>query len=292
VDEAVTSAFRDLQIVKAIRRMTAPDPDALYKLRFTGNEWSYLKERLDSTFVSSVGKFVDRFESDLAAYSGARHAVAAVNGTAALHAALKLAGVCPGDEVLLLALTFVATANTVAYCAAIPHFLGGAEDTLCVDPQRAGQCVNRATGRVIRAGGVICMTRWATTTACPTSTRPSVARSWSSGWRSSRPSAASMTDTSWRWPACRRSGFVEPRGCTSKYWLQTLLLDEAVADQRDAILAATNDASLMTRPAWTLMHSLPAYQACPRMDMPAAKSLERHPVNLQSSAGLSLEQTR
>jgi len=84
----------------------------------------------------------------------------------------------------------------------------------------------------------------------------------------------------------------EPRGCTSNYWLQTLLLDETAADQRDAILATTNAAGLMTRPVWSLMHSLPAYQACPRMDLPVAKSLERRLVNLPSSASLGLEQTK
>ncbi len=87
---------------------------ALHEPRFNGNEWDYLKECLDSTFVSSVGKFVDRFEDDLAAFTGAKRAVAVVNGTAALHVALRLAGVEAGDEVLLPSLTFIATANAVA----------------------------------------------------------------------------------------------------------------------------------------------------------------------------------
>jgi perosamine synthetase len=136
---------------------------ALHEPSFTGNEWQYLKECLDSTFVSSVGKFVDRFEVDLAAFTGAKHAVAVVNGTAALHIALKLAGVKTNDEVLTPALTFVATANAVTYCAATPHFVDSEERTLGVDAaklrdyltsqteQRAGQCINRETGQVIRA---------------------------------------------------------------------------------------------------------------------------------------------
>lgn len=135
----------------------------LHEPSFTGNEWLYLKECLDSTFVSSVGKFVDRFELDLASFTGARHAVAVVNGTAALHIALKLAGVKADDEVLIPALTFVATANAVTYCGATPHLADSEELTLGLDAaklrdylashaeQRAGQCVNRATGRVIRA---------------------------------------------------------------------------------------------------------------------------------------------
>ncbi|MBK5938145.1 DegT/DnrJ/EryC1/StrS family aminotransferase [Halochromatium roseum] len=79
----------------------------------------------------------------------------------------------------------------------------------------------------------------------------------------------------------------EPPGCESNDWLQTLILDEAVADQRDAILEATNDAGLMTRPAWTLMHQLPPYQHCPRAPLPVAESLARRIINLPSSAGLA-----
>src|SRR2546425_549314 len=76
-----------------------------------GNEWRYVKECLDTNFVSSVGSFVDRFERELAALIGARWAVATVNGTAALHTALLIAGVQPGDEVLVPTLTFIAPAN-------------------------------------------------------------------------------------------------------------------------------------------------------------------------------------
>jgi perosamine synthetase len=151
------------QIVTAINNAIGPGPVVLHEPSFKGNEWLYLKECLDSTFVSSVGKFVDRFEADLAAYTGAKHVVAVVNGTAALHIALKLAGIQAGDEVFIPALTFVATANAVTYCNAKPHFIDSEEDTLGVDvaklreylkthtEQRAGRCVNRASGCVIRA---------------------------------------------------------------------------------------------------------------------------------------------
>ena len=97
-------------------------PAALHEPTFAGNEWLYLKECLDSTFISSVGKFVDRFEVELAAYTGAKHAIAVVNGTSALHIALKLAGVGSNDEVLVPALTFVATANAITYCSAVLAF--------------------------------------------------------------------------------------------------------------------------------------------------------------------------
>jgi perosamine synthetase len=156
------SAFPD-RVVDAIRDAIGPGPSVLHEPTFRGNEWLYLKECLDSTFVSSVGKFVDRFEDDLARFTGAKHAVAVVNGTAALHMALKLAGVQAGDEVLIPALTFVATANAVTYCGATPHLVDSEVRTLGMDAaklrdylrknteQRAGQCVNRMTDRVIRA---------------------------------------------------------------------------------------------------------------------------------------------
>lgn len=157
-DQAIAYA-----VVDAIRSVVGDVPAALHEPRFHGNEWGYLKECLDSTFVSSVGSYVDRFESELASFTGARHAVAVVNGTAALHLSLLLAGVGPGDEVLVPALTFVATANAVTYCGAVAHFADVEERTLGIDPfalreylyasteARAGQCVNRVTGRVIRA---------------------------------------------------------------------------------------------------------------------------------------------
>lgn len=157
-----SSMLPDL-IVLAIRSVAGSNNVSLHEPAFNGNEWRYVKECIDSTFVSSVGKFVDRFEADLATYTGARHAVAVVNGTAALHVALKLAGVQRGDEVLVPALTFVATANPVSYCSAIPHFVDSNLMTLGVDTEKLrdylksatfqsrGQCVSKASGRVIRA---------------------------------------------------------------------------------------------------------------------------------------------
>jgi aminotransferase in exopolysaccharide biosynthesis len=150
-------------IVAAIRGVVGPGKVALHEPSFEGNEWLYLKECLDSTYVSSVGKFVDRFEGDLTDYTGARYAVSVVNGTAALQIALKLAGLQANEEVLVPALTFVATANSVTYCNAIPHFVDSEELTLGMDAaklreylhfntsQRSGKCINNITGRVIRA---------------------------------------------------------------------------------------------------------------------------------------------
>lgn len=113
---------------------SADRPVSLHEPEFVGHEWEYVRECLDTGWVSSVGKYVDEFEARLAQFTGARHAIAVVNGTAALHAALVVAGVRSGDEVLLPALTFVATANAISQCGAVPHFVDSAEETLGLDP--------------------------------------------------------------------------------------------------------------------------------------------------------------
>jgi aminotransferase in exopolysaccharide biosynthesis len=163
VRAAVDSTAFVSQIVEAIREVVGPGSIALHEPSFDGNEWIYLKECLDSNYVSSVGKFVDQFELSLANYTGAKYAISVVNGTAALQIALKLAGVNSGEEVLLPALTFVATANAVSYLGAIPHFVDSEESTLGIDvvklreylsantEKQSGSCINKSTKRVIRA---------------------------------------------------------------------------------------------------------------------------------------------
>jgi aminotransferase in exopolysaccharide biosynthesis len=378
------------QVVAAIRAVVGPNAAALHEPCFAGNEWRYLKECLDSTFVSSVGRFVERFEAELASLTGADHVVAVVNGTAALHVALRLAGVGPNDEVLVPALTFVATANAVSYCGALPHFADSEERTLGLDPRalreylrstveiHGGRCVNRTSGRVLRAlvpmhvfghpadidgllsvahdfhltlvedaaeslgslvagrhtgtfgvmgtlsfngnktvttggGGAIltddadlaARARHLTTTA-------KVPHRWEYrhdeigyNYRMPNLNAAlgcaqleqlpGFLEAKRRLFTRYRSAFAnvagvrlveEPAGCRSNYWLQTLLLDEPRAAQRDAVLAAANDDGLMIRPAWTLMHRLPAFAGCPRMPLTVAESLSRRLINLPSSPQL------
>jgi perosamine synthetase len=393
VNVVVDQANLGARVVLAIRSVVGSSPVALHEPRFTGNEWRYLRECLDSTFVSSVGKFVDRFETELAAYTGAKHAVAVVNGTAALHVALRLAQVRQGDEVLVPALTFVATANAVTYCGAVPHFGDSEERTLGLDPRslrdhliatseiRSGQCVNRATGRVIRAlvpmhafghpvdiegllavardfhlalvedaaesvgstvrgrhtgtfglmgtlsfngnktlttgggGAILTNDRELAGHAKHLTTTAKLPHRWEYrhdevgyNYRMPNINAALGCAQLERLPeflqAKRRlfaryaAAFAavpnarlvaEPDGCRSNYWLQTLLLDESAAGERDDILGATNDAGLTTRPAWTLMHRLPRFKDCPRMQLPVAESLERRLISLPSSAHLASE---
>jgi len=130
---------------------------------FVGNEKKYLNECVDSTYVSSVGKFVDMFELEVAEFTGAKRAVACVNGTNALHLALILAGVKQDDEVLTQPLTFIATVNAISYCGAKPVFIDVDKTTLGLSHLalerflyseteiRNGYCTNKASGRIIRA---------------------------------------------------------------------------------------------------------------------------------------------
>ncbi len=390
VTDMVAKPTLAAQVVAAITSVVGTDSATLHEPSFRGNEWLYLKECLDSTFVSSVGKFVDRFEADLAAYTGARYAVAVVNGTAALHIALILAGVQEGDEVLVPALTFVATANAVRYCGATPHFVDSDVQTLGmvagplrdyltqVSEEQGGQCVNKVTGKVIRAlvpvhtlghpvnldgllavardfnlalvedaaeslgstyhgqhtgtfglmgtlsfngnktittgGGGAILTNDAELArrAKHLTTTAKVPHRWAFehdevgyNYRMPNINAAlgcaqleqlpDLLAAKRRLYECYRDAFInipnvrlmaEPEACRSNYWLQTLLLDESVADQRDALLQATNDAGLMTRPVWNLIHRLKPFRACPRAPLPIAESLDRCVINIPSSAFL------
>ena len=380
-------------ILDALRSTVGPGPVALHEPHLAGNEWLYVKECLDSSYVSSVGKYVDRFEAELAAYTGAKHAIAVVNGTAALHVALRLAGVHAGDEVLVPAMTFVATPNAVSYCDAIPHFVDSEERTLGVDPHalreyltgttelRDGVCVNQRTGRAIRAvvpmhvfghpvdvdgllgivhdfgvpmvedaaeslgsfyqgvhtgtfgllgtlsfngnktittgGGGAILTNDAqlARAAKHLTTTAKVAHRWEYrhdeiGFNYRLPNlnaalgCAQLEQLPGLLAAKRRlhqryaAAFAtvpgvrlvaEPAACRSNYWLQTLLLDHALAGERDEVLALSNDAGFMTRPIWVLNHRLPAFRDSPRMPLPVAESLEQRVVNVPSSAQLAME---
>jgi perosamine synthetase len=128
-----------------------------------GNEWNYIKECLDTGWVSSVGSFVDRFEEEVADYLGVEHAVAVVNGTAALHTALLVAGIQPEDEVLVSTLSFIASGNAIRYAGAWPVFIDAEPDYWQMDPEKVfdflenecqwqnGRLTNKSTKRNISA---------------------------------------------------------------------------------------------------------------------------------------------
>lgn len=389
--QPTSSALADA-IIGATRRAIGTDRATLHEPWFGGNEWNYLRECLDTRFVSSVGSFVDRFEADLAAFTGAAHAVAVVNGTAALQVALRLVGVSAGEEVLSPALTFAATSAAIAYCGATPHFLDSDERTLGLDPaaareyltrvteMRGGVCVNRDTGRAIRAivpmhcfghpvdldgllalahdfrleivedaaeslgsyyhgrhtgtagrlgtlsfngnktittgggGAILTNDRELARRAKHLTTTAKVAHRWEYrhdelGYNYRMPNlnaalgCAQLEQLPGLLAAKRRlherylaefegvSGariLREPARCASNFWLQALVLDSEHEQERDELLAATNDAGVMTRPVWALNHRLPAFEGAPRMPLRVAESLERRVINLPSSAQLAL----
>lgn len=363
---------------------------ALHEPCLRGNEKTYLNDCLDSTFVSYVGNYVEKFEAMLAEFTGVKKAVVVVNGTAALHIALKLAGVEPGDEVLTPALTFVATANAVTYCSAIPHFVDSEERTLGLDPfklrdylnditilNKSG-CINKYTGRRLKAvipmhtfghpvdldpledicnefnivmiedaaeslgsyykgkhtgnrgklsilsfngnktittgggGAVITNDENLGKLAKHLTTTAKISHRWEYkhdhiGYNYRLPSinaalgCAQMEQLPMFLEKKRKlaesyrkafqgieglSFFSEHSFPRSNYWLNVLLLDEAFSDKRDEVLAKTNDAGIMTRPAWTPMHKLAMFENSPKMDLRVAESLEQRLINIPSSATL------
>ncbi|MCG6191213.1 LegC family aminotransferase [Maribellus maritimus] len=140
---------RFAEIVKFIRQ-TFNQPEGFIPLHapvFNGNEKKYIEECINSTFVSSVGMFVDRFEEDMANFTGAKKAVVCVNGTNALHLALMLAGVKQNDEVITQPLTFIATANAISYCGAQPVFIDVDRDRLGLSPQALQNFLDKNTTR-------------------------------------------------------------------------------------------------------------------------------------------------
>jgi len=130
----------------------------------SGNEWKYIKDCLDTGWVSSVGAYVNRFEEMVANYVGTQYAIATVNGTSALHVSLLACGVQPDDEVIVPTLTFIAPVNTVRYCGAHPVFMDCILNTFCMDVQkvkefiiieceqrRGGYTYNKRSGRRVKA---------------------------------------------------------------------------------------------------------------------------------------------
>jgi perosamine synthetase len=151
------------QVSEAVSSVMGSEPAALHSPTFDGNELLFLRDCLESTYVSSVGPYVDQFERDLSDYTGSKYVICVVNGTSALHIALLLAGVQKNDEVLVPALTFIATANAVSFCGAIPHFVDSDIESLGISveairlylheiaQEKNGHLYNKLTGRRIKA---------------------------------------------------------------------------------------------------------------------------------------------
>ncbi|MGY2463758.1 LegC family aminotransferase [Vreelandella sulfidaeris] len=351
---------------------------------FRGNEKAYVADTIDSTFVSSVGAFVDRFEQDIATYTSSPKAVATVNGTAALHVALKLAGVEPGDYVITQPLTFVATCNAITYCGATPIFVDVDFHTLGLSPSALaswleehayrdgqGQCRHRKGHAAIRAcvpmhtfghpvdltgivsvcqrwgialvedaaeslgsfyrgqhtgtfgilgvlsfngnklmttggGGMILAgeelahrAKYLTTTAKRPHTYEYVHDELGYNYRLPNLNAAlgcaqleqvevfiaEKRQLAAGYDACLRGSefqFVtEPEGCRSNYWLNAVICEDQ--KHRDELLRVTNEQSVMTRPIWQLMNSLPMYAHAPAGELSNSRWLEERVVNLPSS---------
>ena len=152
------------EIIQFIRKtFKSEDFIPLHAPTFSGNEKKYLNECIDSTFVSSVGKFVNLFEEEIAQYTRAKHAIVCVNGTNALQISMIASGVVEGDEVITQPLTFIATANAISYLNAKPLFIDVDRDTMGLSPKSLelylkenaelidGSCFNKKTKRRIKA---------------------------------------------------------------------------------------------------------------------------------------------
>jgi perosamine synthetase len=380
------------RVVAAVRTVLGEPSGAtaLHEPEFAGREWEYVKDCIDTGWVSSAGAYVDRFERELASFTGARFAVATANGTAALHICLLLAGVEPGDEVLMPTLTFIAAANAVAYVGAIAHFVDSEPRSLGVDVPKLdaylrrvahivdGAARNRKTGARIRAlvpmhvfghpcdldalselaarwrlalvedaaealgswyrgrhagttgivaalsfngnkvittgGGGAVLTNDAALAqrAKHITTTARVPHKWSFvhdeiGFNYRLPNLnaalgcaqlerlddmlARKRQLATRYAAAfeKVSGvefFREPADTVSNYWLNAILLKDGSIENRDLVLSALNDARYVARPVWTLMHRLPMYAGCPRMNLTCAEAVDERIVNLPSSARL------
>ena len=389
-----TQTQLDLQSVLAAVKSALPagrPQYALHEPSFQGKEWEYVKDCIDTGWVSSVGQYVNRFEAKLTEITGIPYAIAAVNGTAALHIALKLAGVEAGDEVLMPSLTFVATANAAAYCGAVPHFVDVCEKTLGVDPVkleaelkktveiRNCRAYNPRTGRCIKAlivmhafghpvdldpiaqickkygieliedaaealgsyykgkhvghagkftvlsfngnkivttgggGAILTSDKTLAEKAKHLTTTAKVPHAWDIAhdevgynYRLPNLNAAlglAQLEELGNFAAKKRKiaeayqkAFenvpgvkfaAEPENTKSNYWLNVILLDAEFKSQRDALLALLHENKIMARPAWTLMHKLPMYANCPKMNLEVSEEIEARLINLPSSVSLA-----
>ncbi len=356
----------------------------LHAPTFDGNELKYVSETIKSTFVSSVGKFVDEFEQKIEAYTGSAKAVATVNGTAALHAALYMAGVRGGDFVITQALTFVATCNALHHMGAEPIFVDVSPVSLGLCPKAMDEfltehaivtetgCIHKQSQRSIRAvvpmhtfghpvemdelinvclkwniklvedaaeslgsfyknkhtgtlgdfgaisfnGNKIITTGGGGMVLCKTSELGAKTKHITTTAKLPHPYEFFHDEAgfNYRMPnlnaalgcaqmevlekyleqkrelASRYKIFfetsdfkfvLEPEYAKSNYWLNAVICPSVEA--RNELLKQTNDAGVMTRPIWKLMHRLPMYKNSLHGDLPNSENIEAHLINLPSS---------
>jgi perosamine synthetase len=378
------------QIVSAVRSVVGAKPAALHEPLFEGEEEKLTRECVETGWVSSVGKFVDGFERQLADYTGAKAAIAVVNGTAALHVALLAAGVAESDEVLVPTLTFIGTVNPIAYCSATPHFMESLPNTPGIDVDalsdylgdivefKGEAAYNKQTGARLAAilpvhvfGHPVDMDRLGELSArYKIPVVEDAAEALGSKYKGRHAGTLGLLGTlsfngnkivttggggavltnnvelarrirhlsttarvahrieflhdmvgyNYRMPNINAAlgvaqlrnveNFVlrkrmlaeryaagiesvpsvhllrEGNDARSNYWLQTLILDKAISNQRDQVLGALNDAGYGARPVWRLMHTLPMFQAAPRMNVSNAESMAARIVNIPSGPAL------
>lgn len=383
-------------LVRVIRGVIGTEESfvPLHVPEFHGRERELLLDCIDSGWVSSVGPCVDAFETEVARLSGCAHGVVVANGTAALQIALIVASVQRGDEVLVPALTFVATANATVHLGAVPHFVDSAYNTLGLCPVRLrahlekvaevrdGVTWNCETGRRITAvvpvhvfgcpvemdgldavvadwpmavvedaaeslgsrykgrlcgslgtiaavsfngnkivttgggGAIVTNDAALANRAKHLTTTAKLPHKWAFlhdevGYNYRMPNLnAALGVAQLEQLATRLANkqslyeayaeafrglkgvtlFAAPKGAVSNNWLVTLVLNQDHAGDRDHLLQVLNDAGIMTRPIWTLMHRLPMYADNPRADLSCAEDLETRVLNIPSSAYLGLRE--
>jgi len=357
---------------------------SLHEPLFNGNERKYVLDAIDSTYVSSVGAYVNRFEEMLASITGAKYAIATVNGTSALHISLLVAGIQPGDEVITQAFTFIATANAISYTGATPIFIDIDPATLGLSARRfqaflsenafmkEGKPYNKKTNKRIAAcvpmhsfgfpceidhiaqickewnilliedaaeslgsyykgqhtgsfgqlgvfsfngnktvtcgggGAIITNDEKLAQLAKHLTTQAKTPHQWNFshdqiGYNYRMPNlnaalACAQLEQLESFVSIKRElaasyasffegenihFFQEQPGTKSNFWLNAILLGDR--DERDSFLAFTNQAKVMTRPAWTLMTEMPMFSSCQHDDLEVSRYIENRLVNIPSS---------
>ncbi len=380
------------RLIEILNKEDDKHPLALHEPCFDGSEYQYIKQCIDSECVSSIGSFVTRFEHKLSTITKAKYVIATINGTAALHTCLLVAGVEPNHEVLTSPLSFIATSNAISYCGAIPHFVD-VDNHLNIDPQRLQDylsaechfqddyCINKQTKRVIKAlvvthvfghpanmdellelcerynielvedaaqalgstykgkpvghfgvagaisfngnkvittgggGALLTNSKRIADKAKHLTTTGKVSHPWryrhdciAYNYRMPNLNAALGLAQLAHFPTILQQKrklaeyyiehfadiadaciLKEPRFAHSNYWLNSVILEDGLAELRDHILETLASKHILCRPAWDLHHTLAIYEQCPRANLSNAENLFPRIVSLPSSANLMIK---